>query len=60
VLFRGGKRYGKPLSVSRLPSKKIDLALKFLAEGMEWDNTAFRELEEQDEKDKKRMNLWKL
>jgi len=49
LLFRGGKRFGNPLSLSRLPSKKLDLAMEFLTSGSEWDTAAFRELDSEDE-----------
>jgi thiol-disulfide isomerase/thioredoxin len=54
VLFRNGKRYGTALGVTRIPSKKLDLALQLLSSGEEWDSTAFRELEEQEEKTNKK------
>jgi hypothetical protein len=53
VLFRNGKRYGTALGVTRIPSKKLDLALHLLSSGEEWDSTAFRKLEEQEEKTNK-------
>lgn len=39
ILFRKGKRFGSPLSVSRLPSKKIDQAIRLLESGAEWDSS---------------------
>lgn len=36
-LFRAGKRYGSVLSVSKMPSKKLDLALDLLLSGGSWD-----------------------
>lgn len=36
VLFRDGMTFGKTLSLTRLPSKKLDMALEFLDDG-EWD-----------------------
>lgn len=38
VFFRQGQVFGSPLSVSRLPSKKIERAIDCLASGMEWDS----------------------
>ena len=37
VLFRKGERYGKPLSISRLPSSQLERALQYLRDGLEWD-----------------------
>ena len=37
ILFKNGKRFGSPLSVSRLPSAKIDRALELLESGGDWD-----------------------
>ena len=39
VLFRNGEQFGVPLSVSKLPSKKIDRALDLLASGAPWDGS---------------------
>jgi hypothetical protein len=36
-LFRAGKRYGSVISVSKIPSKKLDLALDLLLSGGSWD-----------------------
>jgi len=44
VLFRRGKVYGDTLSISRLPSKKMNLAIDLLSSGQEWDRVALREL----------------
>jgi len=41
VLFRDGVRYGTPLSVSKIPSKKLEMALDYLASGAEWDSKKF-------------------
>jgi len=49
VLFREGKRYGSPLSISRLPSKKLDWAVEHLASGREWDSETFKELEAEEQ-----------
>ena len=35
--FKAGKRYGSIVSVAKMPSKKLDLALNLLASGAEWD-----------------------
>lgn len=43
VLFRNGERYGSPMSVSRLPSKKIEQALELLESGADWDPTILAE-----------------
>jgi thiol-disulfide isomerase/thioredoxin len=42
VLFRNGERYGTPLSVSRLPSRKIDRALELLESGADWDPSVLK------------------
>ena len=39
VLFRNGLQFGVPLSISKLPSKKIDRALELLATGAPWDGS---------------------
>ena len=41
VLFQDGKRYGDTLSISKLPSKKLDFALDFMKSGKKWDRGAF-------------------
>jgi thioredoxin-like negative regulator of GroEL len=46
VLFRQGEVFGSPLSVSRLPSRKLQQAVDCLATGMEWDDSL---LDEDDE-----------
>eukprot|EP00980_Cylindrotheca_fusiformis_P019384 scaffold6661_cov109-Cylindrotheca_fusiformis.AAC.4 len=43
VLFRNGKRFGSPLSVSDLPSKKIGRALALLESGKDWDPSVLKE-----------------
>jgi thioredoxin-like negative regulator of GroEL len=43
VLFRQGQVYGSPLAISRLPSKKLEQAIDYLANGMEWDNVLIAE-----------------
>ena len=37
VLYRKGKRFGIPLSESKLPSRKIDRAISLLKSGEDWD-----------------------
>jgi thiol-disulfide isomerase/thioredoxin len=51
VLFRKGKRFGVPLSVAKLPSRKIDRALELLASGSDWDDSI---LDEEDSPSKSR------
>jgi len=46
VLFRDGKVYGDPLSISRLPSKKMNTAVDLLSSGQEWDREAMKALNE--------------
>lgn len=46
VLFRNGKRFGPPLSASKLPSKKIDRALKLMQSGGDWDPNILKEEKE--------------
>jgi hypothetical protein len=41
ILFRKGKQYGKPLSISKLPSKKLEAAIGYLKAGKEWDDKLF-------------------
>lgn len=41
VLFRKGERFGKALNVSRLPHPQLDLALQYLKERQEWDDSKF-------------------
>ncbi len=43
ILFRKGERFGSALSVSKLPSRKIDRALQLLASGVKWDPDVLRE-----------------
>ena len=43
ILFRKGEQFGTPLSVSKLPSKKIDRALALLQSGSEWDPSILEE-----------------
>jgi len=46
ILFKNGRRFGKPLTITRLPSKKLELAIEFLRQDLEWDDDALRELDE--------------
>jgi thiol-disulfide isomerase/thioredoxin len=46
LLFRKGRQYGSPLSIAKLPSKKLNLAISLLTRGMPWDSAAFAKLEE--------------
>jgi hypothetical protein len=41
VLFRQGERFGKALSISKLPNSQLDLALQFLKDSQEWDDSQF-------------------
>ena len=41
VLFQNGKRYGDTLSISKLPSKKLDVALEYMKSGKKWDRNTF-------------------
>ena len=45
VLFKSGKLYGEPLSISRLPSKKLNLAVELLRSGQEYDAAAIEALD---------------
>jgi len=44
-LFRNGKQFGPPLSISKLPSKKLDIAIALLESGFEWDSVAIQKAE---------------
>jgi len=44
VLFRDGKVYGDTLSISRLPSKKMNVAVDLLSSGQEWNREVLRDL----------------
>lgn len=46
ILYRNGQRFGSPLSVSRLPSRKIDRALSLLQSGAAWDPDVLKEEED--------------
>jgi hypothetical protein len=45
VFFRKGRCFGKTLKIARLPDKKLDLAVDFLRQGLEWDDEALRNVE---------------
>jgi thiol-disulfide isomerase/thioredoxin len=49
VFFRKGERFGTPLSINKLPSKKLDLALEFLTSGAKWDSAALEKIKEKKE-----------
>jgi thiol-disulfide isomerase/thioredoxin len=53
VLFKQGERFGTPLLINKLPSKKLDLALEFLRTGSKWDTAALEKVKEADEKRRK-------
>ncbi|GKY98691.1 hypothetical protein MPSEU_000825400 [Mayamaea pseudoterrestris] len=46
LLFRRGKLFGKPLSISRLPSRKLQVALDMLREEADWDDAKIREADD--------------
>ena len=46
ILFRNGERYGDAFGATKLPSKKLDLAIEYLMSGKDWDTDVF-----QDDKD---------
>jgi hypothetical protein len=46
LLFRKGKVYGEPLSITRLPSPKLQLAIDLLQSGQPWDEQALREVDQ--------------
>ncbi|GFH51760.1 hypothetical protein CTEN210_08236 [Chaetoceros tenuissimus] len=37
AFFKDGKRYGSVISISKMPSKKLDVAIDLLLSGGEWD-----------------------
>jgi hypothetical protein len=53
LLFRKGKLFGEPLSITRLPSPKLQLAIQYLITGKPWDEQAIRDVERK-AKDSKR------
>jgi len=48
ILYSNGDRYGIPISLSKLPSKKLDTALEFLESGKEFDFKSIFGDEEED------------
>ena len=42
--FKAGERYGSVLSVSKIPSKKLDAALDLLISGENWDGKSISKL----------------
>ncbi|CAB9520557.1 expressed unknown protein [Seminavis robusta] len=46
LCFRGGRRFGPTLSISRIPSKKLEAAIEMLESGSEWDTSVIVEAEE--------------
>jgi thiol-disulfide isomerase/thioredoxin len=46
VFFKKGRRYGKPLSISRLPSKKLELAIEYLQQDKPWNDDLLSDKEE--------------
>ena len=52
LLFKRGERFGTPLLVNKLPSKKLELALEFLRTGSAWDSAALEKVKEKDERRK--------
>lgn len=53
LLFKRGERFGTPLLVNKLPSKKLDMALEFLRTGSTWDSAALEKVREKDEERRK-------
>lgn len=53
VFFKKGERFGTPLSMNKLPSKRLDLAIEFLAPGSKWDSAALDKLRKKDEERRK-------
>ena len=51
ILFREGRVFGKALSISRLPSNKLLVALELLNQGLPWDENKVRDADEKVEKD---------
>ena len=44
VLFRDGQKFGNTLSITRIPSQKLNLALELLCSGDNWDDQRMRKL----------------
>jgi thiol-disulfide isomerase/thioredoxin len=52
LLFRDGERFGPPLSVTKIPSPQLDLAVSWILDAdAKWDEAAMRQV---DEKEKRR------
>lgn len=45
LLFRQGRRFGRPLGITRLPSKKLSAAMELLRSGQEWDDQYVKQAE---------------
>ena len=45
LLFRKGRRFGPPLSISKMPSKKLKVAIELLESGLDWDSNSIKEAE---------------
>ena len=45
-LFRNGRQFGPPLSISKMPSKTLNAAIALLESGLEWDSAAIKQAEE--------------
>jgi len=41
VMFRKGEVYGDRLSISRIPSNELEVAVQYLASGAQWDREKF-------------------
>lgn len=54
VMFRKGKVYGDQLSISRIPSNKLEVAVKYLASGAQWDTEDFRNMVASDKQKEKK------
>lgn len=46
LLFRRGRRFGPAMSISRMPSKKLDAAIEMLQSGRDWDAQAIQSADE--------------
>jgi thiol-disulfide isomerase/thioredoxin len=53
LLFRNGERFGPPLSVTKIPSPKLDLAVSWILDAnAKWDEAAMRAVEEKEKRRK--------
>lgn len=41
LFFKKGRRYGKSMSISRLPSKKLEMAIEYLQQDKPWNEDIF-------------------